>query len=78
MFCFAFQIGKCFLLFLYAIQVVYYSILETHDIYVVVKLSKVLSGDPDKSLMPYISPDKKSFMGSSSPETFAWQCNSRL
>jgi len=30
------------------------------DIYLVIELSKVLTGEPDKALLPYIHPDKKS------------------
>lgn len=45
------------------------SILDTHDIFLVVQLSKVLSGEPDKALVPYISPDRKSLMGNSSSDT---------
>ena len=33
------------------------------DIFLVVELSKVLTGDPDKSLLPYINPDKKGIFG---------------
>ena len=35
------------------------------DIFLVVELSKVLTGDPDKSLLPYINPDKKYRFGGS-------------
>ena len=44
------------------------NVLETHDIFVVVQLTKVLTGDPDKALLPYTSPDKKNFLGNSSTD----------
>ena len=45
------------------------SILDTHEIFLVVHISKVLSGEPDKALVPYINPDKKSLLGNSSADT---------
>jgi hypothetical protein len=40
------------------------------DIFLVVELSKVLTGDPDKALAPYISPDKRGlFGGGAEPDT---------
>jgi hypothetical protein len=37
--------------------------LLSQDIFLVIELSKVLTGDPDRSLLPYISPDKKNLFG---------------
>ena len=45
------------------------NIIETHDIYLIVHVSKILTGDPDKALHPYINPDKKSFLGNPSSDT---------
>ena len=52
-------ISKCLFTFPTELQ-------KTQDIFLVVELSKVLTGDPDRSLLPYINPDKKYIFGSSS------------
>lgn len=44
----------------------------SQDIFLVIELSKVLTGDPDKALLPYINPDKRGlFGGGSEPDSAA-------
>lgn len=53
------NISKCLFTFPTELQ-------NTQDIFLVIELSKVLTGDPDRSLLPYIYPDKKNLFGGSS------------
>jgi hypothetical protein len=48
-------------------------LLLSQDLFLVIELSKVLTGDPDKSLLPYVNPDKKNIFGGNNMETNSLQ-----
>jgi hypothetical protein len=53
-------------------------LLATQDIFLVIELSKVLTGDPDRSLLPYVNPDKKNIFGGNSDTSSLQETCTRL